>query len=152
MKLLVIDPGTKSGWAYFENGSLMNYGVVCGNPDDNFVGMKGLFNIYAPDHFVVESQYLPAQKSRGIMTLIESRFTWKTLARVFGCTVYESNPSVWQSFYKLCTDRKIKSKTKRKADFKERIRIRAEMEFNSPFTQDASDAGLIGKWYLTQLT
>jgi hypothetical protein len=148
MHLLSIDPGTKSGWAFFDNTGLRNFGVMCGNPDKNFEEMKGLFNIYAPDYFVIESQFLTKTKSKGIWVLIESRFTWKTLARVNGCVISEVNPASWQSHFGLKTDRKIKTKYKRQKAFKLKIVEKAEEVFKKSFQENESDAVLIGEYYL----
>lgn len=156
-RVLSIDQATKkSGWAIFDNGNLVKYGVFETSLESDTERLNAvknwlisMINIWKPDHIAIEDIQL--QNKGGFDDTGDNVIgvtTFKTLAKLQGVviqTIYEAKipytvcmPAVWRKFNKI--------KGKSRADKKKSAQILVKDCYDITLTDDAAEAILIGRY------
>lgn len=133
MIILAVDPGKRAGWATYRDGRYSRSGTFSRGDD-----VLAIADFLDGIHFrtmVIEGQYLPRGRAKGIITLIRRRCIWEILAIERRREVVVVAPATWQSRY-------------RKIDHIIAARTIAGRDLTS---RDEAAAICIGDWYISTL-
>lgn len=137
-RILAIDPGGQSGYAYGQDGFLESSGTVDGN---DLSSMQEIMDEADPDLVVIEDQYFDTGAKRNfkaIKRLMFHRHAWQVLAMQGGYDIAFCMPKSWQGYYKL-----NRGKGESSREFKDRMVQFAGCVFDRPVEHDESDAVLL---------
>lgn len=156
-KLISIDSSsTKTGWAYFENGSYVKSDVINldtkelkkkykGNSDervrDMCLAIWDLLKAYSPDIIVIEKLNVTRNMSavRMLMKVIGSVYTYSLLN---DCFYYEIQPSQWRSALSM------QSKGRKRDEYKQLSIDYIKNILGKEVTDDESDSICAGIGYI----
>lgn len=139
-RMLAVDPGRQSGYAYGSRGDLECSGVVRG---DDLHEIDAIIEESNPGLLVIEDQFLSKGKSfTSLKTLLKYRYTWETLSGLHRVPVRAIYPSEWQSHYRFARGRGESPK-----GFKDRMISFAKCLTDRVVLPDEADAILLYFYY-----